>query len=64
MIVHKNLVELMHKLVVLEKLSASLPLPIFIEKVSYLIDRWRLVCARLQAHFTFGILKQCGYQAM
>lgn len=50
----KNLVELMHKLVVLEKLSASFLPSIVIKKVSYLTDRWWVVCARIQALFTFG----------
>lgn len=72
MIVHKNPVELMHKVVMLEKLSVSLLPPIVIKQVSYLIGRWQLVCARIQAHFIrwniltifFGLLKLCGYQAM
>lgn len=39
MVVHKNLVELMHKLVALEKFSEVLPPPNLIEKISCLIDR-------------------------
>lgn len=48
MIVHKNLVELMNKLLVLEKCLASLLEPI--KNISYLIDRWWLVCARIPLH--------------
>lgn len=53
LIVHKTGVELVHKLM-LEELLASFLWPIVIKKISYLINRWWLVCARFQAHFTFG----------